>query len=398
MNKVEEFIENGWVKCLKDNTKDDGTLIGLPYPYTVPAVGMFDEIYYWDTYFTNVGLIMSGHLDYAKNNVDDMLYLVEKYGFVPNGNRTYYLNRSQPPVLSEMVKDVYEAAADDEWLEGAYKTLKKEYSFWMSERISPIGLNVYGGKSNPEDAINFIERTGYDPKITPEKLAQHHLLVCESGWDVNFRWGVEGYNYAPIDLNSLMYGFELNMNKFADILGFSQDASEWKEKARNRKDTMMKHMISDGGIPLDYNFSDDKLSPVFSVASYYTMFVGMLDKEYAGILVQNLGRLEEEWGISTCEKSDYPGTYQWGYPNGWPCIQYIIVKGLEKYGYIEDAKRIAKKYVSLVDKVFDTTGNLWEKYNVVEGNIDVADEYKMPPMLGWTAGVYISLKHFLEKA
>lgn len=66
------------------------------------------------------------------------------------------------------------------------------------------------------------------------------------------------------------------------------------------------------------------------------------------------------------------------------------------YGYSEDAERIAKKYVDLVDENFKTTGNIWEKYNVVDGSIHVTNEYNMPPMLGWTAGVYLFCKHILD--
>ena len=115
----------------------------MPYPYIVPSVGHFDEMYYWDTYFTNKGLELCGRMQQVKNNTDDMLYLVKKYGFMPNGNRTYYLLQSQPPFLSGMVRDVYDYYKDTVWLSSAYDVLKIEYNFWMSKRITPIGLNCY---------------------------------------------------------------------------------------------------------------------------------------------------------------------------------------------------------------------------------------------------------------
>ena len=102
---VIDFIRENIKKTVRKNTKGDETLIGLPFPYTVPSVSeAFQEMYYWDTYFTNVGLIKSGEVNLAKNNVDNLLYMADKYGFVPNGNRTWYLNRSQPPFLSLMVR------------------------------------------------------------------------------------------------------------------------------------------------------------------------------------------------------------------------------------------------------------------------------------------------------
>src|SRR5690606_35429193 len=132
---VLDYIKDNWHKCLRENREDSGSLLGLPCPYTVTCPeGMFQEMYYWDTYFTNQVLARQGLFNLAKNNTDNLLYLADKYGFVPNGSRTYYLDRSQPPYLSMMVREVYEESKDRRWLEKAYAVLKKEYGFWMTRR------------------------------------------------------------------------------------------------------------------------------------------------------------------------------------------------------------------------------------------------------------------------
>lgn len=152
MNVI-DFIRENIKKTVRINTGGDDTLIGLPYPYTVPTVSeAFQEMYYWDTYFTNVGLLVSGESELARYNTDNLLYMADKYGFVPNGNRTWFLNRSQPPFLSLMVKDIYNETKDCEWLENAVKILEKEYSFWMTERITDTGLNCYGSNAS-DDAL-----------------------------------------------------------------------------------------------------------------------------------------------------------------------------------------------------------------------------------------------------
>jgi len=395
VNKVEEYIAKNWNDCIKEKRNDEGNLIGLPYPYTVPAVGHFDEMYYWDTYFTNKGLLISGLSMQAKHNVDNMLYLIDKYGFVPNGNRTYYLSRSQPPFLSQMVRDVYEFYNDSCWLKSAYHVLEKEYDFWMNKRSHENGLNVYGGDIDEdyidETADDFARRVKFKPDAKNRDIAKHVLLTCESGWDMNPRWGVNGYDYVMVDLNSLLFMHEKNMEYFACELGL-EEGEIWAKKAKYRQNLMTKYMQNNSGILLDYNVKEDKLSPIFSVASYYPLFTGMANKEQAQAAVDNLYRIEEEYGIVTCEKSNNEGIYQWDYPNGWACLQYIVIAGLDNYGYKEDAKRIAKKYVALVEKVFDETRNLWEKYNVVKGNVEVNNEYKMPAMMGWSAGIYLAAK------
>ena len=397
--KVKQYINSHWADCIKENREDKDTLIGMPYPYTVPSVGFFDEMYYWDTFFTNKGLEISGRFDQVKYNTDNMLYMVEKYGFMPNGNRTYYLTRSQPPFLSAMVYDVYSHYKDKAWLRGAYLTLKKEYDFWMTKRIAPNGLNVYGSHNYTEGLLDYMagqleKRVGFMPAGNTRDLGYHTCAVCESGWDICSRWGFELYNYNPVDLNSLMYLFEKNMRYFSSELGADEE-NIWDRAAEKRKALMLEYMDNGDGLLLDYNFASNTRSEVFSVASFYPMFVGLLDSKRAKKLVENLNRLETKYGVLTTEKNSIKGAYQWGYPNGWACLQYITVFALEKYGFNEDARRIAQKYIELVDKIFDETGNLWEKYNVIDGSIDVVDEYKMPTMMGWSAGVYLAASELL---
>lgn len=149
---VREFIRNNWHTTVQHCTTDTATLIGLPHPYTVPTAGaMFREMYYWDTFFTNEGLVRDGHPELAKGNTDNLLHMVRRFGKVYNGSRTYYEARSQTPYLSMMVDRIYRLTGDKQWLADAYETLKDEYGFWMRERLTPTGLNRYG--SSASDAL-----------------------------------------------------------------------------------------------------------------------------------------------------------------------------------------------------------------------------------------------------
>ncbi len=396
---VTDFIQANWDVCIHSNTTDAGTLIGLPHPYTVPAVGHFDEMFYWDTYFTNLGLFLSDRFEQAKHNVDNMLYLVERFGFMPNGNRTYFLTRSQPPFLSLMVRDIYDRAQNRDWLENAYRILKIEYHFWQTRRNSVIGLAHYDDESDPSQAgqiaAEFVRRIGLHPKLPTAQLARHFYATAESGWDINPRWGLECCNYAPVELNALLYGMEQNMAHFAAELKNGEEES-WQQRAERRRGAVEKYMQTPEGLLMDYNFETGDRSSIFCAAAFYPLFVGMASQSQADAVLRNLHRLEADHGILTCQQNQTPGSFQWDYPNGWACLQYIAIAGLDRYGYHEDARRIAKKYVDLVDRVFRDTGNLWEKYNVVEGNIQVTNEYGLPAMMGWSAGVYLAAKAFLK--
>ncbi|MCQ2455474.1 MAG: alpha,alpha-trehalase [Clostridia bacterium] len=405
--KLRRYITENFPKTIRYNPDNNGTLIGLPKPYNVPSItDHFQEMYYWDTYFLNRGLIIDGNAEQAKNNAENMFFLIEKYGFMPNGNRFFYLHNSQPPFLSMMVDDIFAATKDTKWLKKAFDVLLKEYDFWMTRRLSPIGLNMYKGEI--EMAINegmykgFLDRIGSRPEsITDEKLSMQYVSICESGWDINPRFDFRVEDFCSVELNALMFAFEMNMAKFTDILGFD-NSKIWTDKAEKRKALMTKYMLKDG-IFYDYDFTNDKISDKFTCASIYPMTVGMLSKEQAEILKDNIPRLETEFGLAVTEKMYDADKYsfQWQYPNGWAPMYSLAINALDKYGYTADAKRIAQKYVDLIERNFEKTNNLWEKYNVVTGGIDVEDESSdghktMPPMMGWTAGVYIEASAYLE--
>ncbi|MBQ9914874.1 MAG: alpha,alpha-trehalase [Clostridia bacterium] len=400
MNKVLQHIEANWENSIREAREDHNGNIGLPYPFSIPAAGHFDNIYYWDTYFTNIGLLLDGRAYQAKNNVDDMLYLVDRYGYMLNANREDFVGGSQPPFLCEMVRDVYDYYKDKVWLLGAYETLKKEHNFWMTERNTGIGLCHYGRSDqrvfSEMAAREYQERVGLKLDMTEKEIDRLYAAVGESGWDASPRWGNDVYSYASVDLNSLLYLFETNMAFFARELKKEDEAVSWDKLAEDRKEKMYRYLDSGEALLEDFNPENGAFSKVLSAAIFYPLFAGLATKETAEKAVSLLPRLETPYGILTCEKNDTPGNYQWDYPNGWACLQYVVLKGLYRYGYTEEAKRIAGNYVRLVEKVYDETGNLWEKYNVVEGNINVSNEYKMPAMMGWTAGVYLGAQHFLE--
>ncbi len=404
-NNVLEYIEANWNNVIRECKTDKGDLVGVPYPFTVPAVDCFESLYYWDTYFTNIGLLLSGRETLAKNNTDNILYLVEKFGFMPNSNGTYHLDHSQPPFLSIMVKDIYSYYNDKAWLFDAYKALIKEYNYWMKERSTPIGLNRYDtnstdSKNLSEKGKDFIKRIRITPQTDTEKLGRHYLGTCESGFDCSSRFGFEIYNYAPVCLNSLMYAFESNMAYFAQELELSEsEIKAWLERSEKRKALMKKYMLGDDGCFYDYNFMENKRGTDFSAAAIYPLYCGVADSDDAQNLASNLHRIEADYGILSSEQNSFDGNYQWGYPNCWAPHQIIAIKALDKYCYGEQAKAIAQKFITLADKVFACTNELWEKYNAIEGNINVKCEYNrdMPPMMGWTASAYLYAKNYISK-
>ena len=405
---VRRHIAASWENTIRSRTEDTAdSLIGLPRPYTVPCEdGMFNELYYWDTFFTNEGLIADGRAGLARDNTDDILYLIDRYGFMPNGNRLWYLSRSQPPFAALMVSRVFAATADTAWLSKAYPTLCREYEFWQTCRQTPVGLNRYGGSADEKLLREFIvtagRRLGDDFQAkgwTEEELlrfGEHCVAECESGWDFNPRFSRRCEDFCPVDLNAILYGAETEMAGFSRILK-TEEADLWESRAQHRKELMMKYFYdADKKAFFDYDYARGERSDVISAAPFSLLFTRALDREAAEAVRGMLTHLEYPAGIAATADADYPYTYQWSFPNTWPPLNYMAVAGLREYGYETDARRIAGKWLDATAALFKRTGKLWEKMTCTDGAIPDGTEYGTPSMLGWTAGTFVCFDEYLR--
>lgn len=402
---INEYIKTNLPLTLRECREDNYPFFALPKPYNVPcASGMFQEMYYWDTYFTNRGLILDGDVEQAKNNTENLMAMALRFGFVLNGNRAEFLNNSQPPFLSQAVREVYEVTKDREWLRGALPAIEKEYAFYTTSRGTDIGLSRYDAVTPISDSQKkraveiLVDRLGYTPDVSYDRLARGLYAVGESGWDINPRMTYRAYDYAVAELNSLIYSVESNMEFFSLELGKAESAEEWRTRKEKRAELCRKYLKGEDGIFYDYDLVKGERTSLLSAASYYPLYFGMATDDEARAAVERLPELETEWGIVTVERCDHiKGTFQWGYPNGWPPMQQIVVGGLLRYGYEADAKRIAKKFLGLMEKSFAETGHLWEKYDVVKGSAEALAEYETPAMLGWTYGTYRVFSELLKE-
>ena len=400
------YIQSGWQDCIRYNPQDTDTLLGLPQPYTVPCKkGTFQELYYWDTYFTNLGLLRQGKLELAENNTRNLLSLVERFGFVPNGNRTYYLTRSQPPYLSMMVRDCFDVNQNTNFLAEALPSLKKEYSFWMSKRITPIGLNRYFHNADDQQILAFYNnciRNGDRLNVTHgsdeenRSTSAHILAECESGWDFSPRFSLRCTDFVPIDLNSNLYCYESNFAYFSEILKTGETQS-WQNLAQRRKELLNRYCWNESkGLFFDYDFRNRRQSDIESLATFHPLWAGIADSNQAKKILDNLHLFESDFGLSTCHQGPRKQPFQWDYPNGWAPLHWIAIKGMINYGYTEPAKRLTEKFLLAIASLYEKSNDLWEKYNAVDGTLNVVNEYEMPSMLGWTAGTFVALMHMME--
>lgn len=373
-------------------------LIGLPYPYTSPCIdGKFQELYYWDTYFTNKVFFCIGKPEQAVNNVRNLIWLLNVYGKVPNGNRTDFLGRSQPPFLGCMLQDVLALPNCPIGMDEAFAALEREYGFWQSRRAAANGLNRYGCDSDERELLQrkhvagYKKRTGIVLSQTAE-TAENVLAECESGWDFSPRFSGKCTEYNPVDLNCLLYRNERLLSDWAEKLGLKEKSELYGSAAAARKRAIGSLMLSDG-VYYDYRFTTDSRSEVVSCAALFPFFVGI--DEDIGRFRKILDRLEERYGLIACRFQD--SRFQWSAPNSWAPLNYIAFAAALRLGQQETAERLADKYMTAVERLFARTGQLWEKYNATDGELDSESEYGTPAMLGWSAGVYAEFYRYRNK-
>lgn len=373
------------------------SLIPLPRPYIIPG-GRFREIYYWDSYFTILGLNESGLEGLSRGMVENFMYLVKQFGFIPNGNRIYYLSRSQPPFLAMMAEEVrpkdLSVPANRVWLEDAYRTITHEYyNNWMdpySHYVPSIGLNRY------YDAIGAKrpESWGNDNIKTPNTsiFYQNERAECESGWDFSNRFNQRAIDFIPVDLNALLYQYEKILENWATLLGKTEEAEKWHKLAVKRKDLMNKYLWNEKeGMYFDYDLKNRVMSSYKCLATVYPLWAGIADSAQAEKIKDNvISDFEYDGGVVVSLDKSHK-MLQWNYPNGWPPHQWLTVSGLKKYGFNADAKRIAAKWVKLNTKVYKKHNKFVEKYNVVENNVDTTGSYPNQDGFGWSNGVYLKM-------
>lgn len=392
------YIDQHWEETYRTSREDSPKEIALPQPHTVPSTDPSMWLFfYWDTYFTNLGLIRQGRVAQARNNAENVLYLIEKLGFIPNISVRIALNRSQTPVAAVLFDELHRLEPDRAWLERCYAAITKEYAFWIALRQAPNGLAANNNHADPETLANFYHVIKHRLRDIPDEpvarlcYLRHKMAECEV-WDFTPRFDQHCADFNAIDTNAVLFQVETIAAGWADELGRPAEAQVWRDRAAHRRALVDLFLWDEErGYYFDYDWTKQRRGPVVSAAPYFALWTGMCSEAQAAALARNLPLIERAHGLITCAEGSNTSanTYQWDAPNAWPPLQAAAILGLRRYGYHADAKRIAEKYVLTCARNLEATGQLWEKYNCLTGNIDVADEYKMPPMMGWTAGTFL---------
>ena len=377
----------------------------LPHPYLVPG-GRFRELYYWDAYFTMLGLREAGKTALLQDMVANFAYLIDQYGHVPNGTRTYYLTRSQPPFFALMVQLLAEAEGPGSQALLAYRPqLLKEYDYWTS---SPRLVRLPGGEtlSRYYDTSDQPREESYREDVEAAKLSaqppaefyRNVRAAAASGWDFSTRWFEEGQGLGsirttrlvPVDLNCLLLVLEETLGDAATLARKPAEAQRFAELAEARTLAIRRYCWdAKAQFYVDYDVPRQQPSFARTLAGVFPLAFGVATPEQARAVGQ---RLQAEFlrpgGLLTTRASGQ----QWDAPNAWAPLEYLAIQGLRRTGQRALADTVAHRWVRLCVRGYQQTGKLLEKYDVQNTRRPASGgEYPLQDGFGWTNGVLLKL-------
>jgi alpha,alpha-trehalase len=388
---LEQHIASVWSLLERAGVAEEGSAIGVRQHFIVPG-GRFRELYYWDSYFSMLGLVAAGRQDLVEGMVDLFADLIDRFGHIPNGTRSYYLSRSQPPVFYLMVE--LSQRRGDARLVAA---MRREHDYWMSGGRAvalPGGavLNRYWDDADTPRDESWAEdvATARDAGRPEGELWRDIRAGAESGWDFSSRWLADGRSMEsvrttriiPCCLNALLYGLETALAEAGD--------ADMALAAERRRAAMAEFNWNEGqGFFADYLLDEGVVSEQPTAAMLYPLFSRCAAPAAAERTIASATRhLIAPCGLRT---TLVRSGQQWDAPNGWAPLQWIACRALENYGATSTARDVARRWIATVEAEFLASGRMLEKYDVENGGSGDGGEYVTQEGFGWTNGVTAAL-------
>lgn len=400
----------------QDSVARYSSLLPLPKPYLVPG-GRFREVYYWDSYFTMIGLSEAGRTPLVRSMTDNFAFLLGRYGFIPNGNRSYYLTRSQPPFFALMVQLLAQQQTDSV-LPRYQPALLREYAYWMAgaDSLAPGKASRRAVRMPGGEVLNRYWDTSTEPReesyaedvaaakglANPRQFYRDIRAAAASGWDFSTRWfGPDGKltsirttELVPVDLNCLLLTLEQTLARSYKAQGQAPTAKSWELKAAKRQAAIQRYCWNKtANWFTDYDLTQRRPATIRTLAGVFPLAFGVATFPQAKLVAAGLQKdfLKDGGLLTTLNASGQ----QWDAPNAWAPLQYLAIQGLRRYEQQPLADTVATRWVRLNSRVFQQTGKLLEKYNVQNTSLPAGGgEYPLQDGFGWTNGVLLYLLNY----
>ncbi|MCE0843977.1 alpha,alpha-trehalase [Buttiauxella sp. A2-C1_F] len=418
---LREHIDSLWPVLTRTTDSVDkwDSLLPLPKPYVVPG-GRFREVYYWDSYFTMLGLAESGHWDKVQDMVDNFAHEIDAWGHIPNGNRSYYLSRSQPPFFAFMVK-LLASHNGDETYTTYLPQLKKEYAYWMqgSDTLQPGSENLrvvklkdgsvlnryWDDRDTPrtESYLDDVTTAKNNPNRPATEIYRDLRAAAASGWDFSSRWmdnpeqlgSIRTTSIVPVDLNALLFQMEKTLAHASTVAKDTSAAAQYQQLADARQKAMEAHLWnSKQGWYADYDLKTNAVRSQLTAAALFPLYVHAASKEHADKMATiTRAQLLKAGGLAT---TNLKTGQQWDAPNGWAPLQWVATEGLQNYGHKDLAMEVTWRFLTNVQHTYNREQKLVEKYDVSStGTGGGGGEYPLQDGFGWTNGVTLKMLDLL---
>ncbi|WP_455427875.1 alpha,alpha-trehalase TreA [Dryocola sp. LX212] len=418
---LREHIDGLWPVLTRttDSAGKWDSLLPLPKPYVVPG-GRFREVYYWDSYFTMLGLAESGHWDKVQDMTDNFASEIDTWGHIPNGNRSYYLSRSQPPFFAFMV-ELLASHSGDEVYSKYLPQLKQEYAYWMegsdaltagqaNKRVVKLKdgaiLNRYwDDRDTPrtESYLDDVTTAKNNPNRPATEIYRDLRAGAASGWDFSSRWmdnpeqlgSIRTTTIAPVDLNALMYQLEKTLAHASQVAKEDVAAAKYQKLADDRQKAIEANMWNAReGWYADYDLKRNAVRSQLTAAALFPLYVHVASKERADkMATATRAQLLKAGGLAT---TNVKSGQQWDAPNGWAPLQWVATEGLQNYGHKDLAMEVTWRFLTNVQHTYNREQKLVEKYDVsTTGTGGGGGEYPLQDGFGWTNGVTLKMLDML---
>lgn len=416
--KPREHIQTLWNVLERKNRLDKGSLFALPHKYIVPG-GRFSEQYYWDSYFTMLGLAADDRWDLVESMTKNCSYMIRKFGFIPNANRTYLLSRSQPPFFSHMIKLLAHHNTRSLTMIEYLPYMLSEYRFWIrghkeldnvTNRAAYRLVRMRDGSllgryfdnkqtPRPESLREDVQTSQSSKDASSSKIYLDIRAGAESGWDFSSRWfrdpseisSIHTTDIVPVDLNCLLYHLEITIAETYHLMRQPILEKRFMRLANRRKNAVRKYLWDENEkFFIDYDFVTQQRTGRLTLAAVFPLLVKIATPAQAKAVASRIEKdfLKTGGLVTTLLETGQ----QWDSPNGWAPLQWVAIQGLREYGYHGLADRIKSSWIKTCVDNYELSGKLVEKYNVVNPTkLGGGGEYKLQDGFGWTNGVLSAL-------
>jgi alpha,alpha-trehalase len=401
---TDAYIKATWARLTREaaNPPQGSTLLALPYPFLVPG-GRFSECFYWDSYFTALGLVRHGHLDLVRGIADNFVHLQSSVGLIPNGSRSYFASRSQPPVLSLLIRMLPDAVP---YLDA----LIREHTFWMTDSrtvtVDDVRLAHYWDELATPRTESFAEDVHTNGgSQAPCDRFRHLRAGAESGWDFSSRWLDDPHDLStircadvlPIDLNTLLLTLEQTIAALADRARRKKESSTFRQLSLRRAEVLRDRCFDPSvGWFCDLEASTLARRPQLTMAGVLPLVSSVATDLQAAAAKRTL--IEQFLAVGGLRTTLVETNQQWDGSNGWAPLQYWGAEAMDAHGFTDEAAEIRKRWLATCDQGFAASGVLMEKYNVSQPGVSGSGgEYAVQEGFGWTNGVYVAFADHVAK-